>query len=132
MTMRVKSGDASIRLEGEEGWVESNGWNSQLTSSNDKILDLTRKNVTLPAASDEFINFLKCIRENKKPVCSVESGHRTSSLLHCGNAALKLNRKIFWDCQSEHVINDPEADKLRKRAMRAMWSYSKICPDFTY
>ena len=43
ITMRVKSGNASIRLEGDDGWVESVGWNNELVASNEKILDLNRK-----------------------------------------------------------------------------------------
>jgi hypothetical protein len=45
---------------------------------------------------------------------------------------LKLNRKIEWDPLKESFINDPEAEKFRKREMREKWSYSKICLDFKY
>jgi predicted dehydrogenase len=132
LTMRVKSGDASIRLEGEEGWVESGGWNSQLTASNAKILDLSVKKIALPTANDEFIDFLQSIKSGRKAICSAESGHRTSTLLHCGNIALKLNRKLVWNPVNEQFINDPEADKFRRRAMREKWSYSRICPEYKY
>ncbi len=132
MSMRVKSGDASIRIEGEEAWVESVGWNSKLSASNEKILDLTQKKIFLPTANDEFIDFLQGIKSGRKPIYSAESGHRTSTLLHCGNAALKLNRKVKWNCQDEHFVDDPEANKFRKREMREKWSYAKICPDFEY
>ncbi len=132
ITMRVKSGDASIKIEGDEAWVESVGWNSQLTASNEKILELTQKKVSLPTANDEFINFLQGIKAGRLPICSAESGHRTSTLLHCGNIALKLNRKMTWDCQGEYFVNDPEANKYRTREMREKWSYHKICPDFKY
>ena len=43
VTMRVKSGNASIRLEGVEGWVESVGWNRKLVAGNDKIIDIAEK-----------------------------------------------------------------------------------------
>jgi predicted dehydrogenase len=132
LTMRVKSGDASIRLEGEAAWVESVGWNGPVTASNEKILELSQKKITLPTASDEFIDFLQSIKKGRKPIYSPESGHRTSTLLHCGNIALKLNRKLTWNCQDEHFVNDPEADKFRSREMREKWSYAKICPDFKY
>jgi len=132
ITMRVKSGDASIRLIGEEGWAESIGWNTKLTASNEKILDLTEKKVALPTADDEFINFLESIKAGRKAIYTPESGHRTSTLLHCGNIALKLNRKVKWDPQNERFVNDPEAEKFRKREMREKWSYSKICPMYKY
>ncbi len=132
ITMRIKSGDASIRIEGEEAWIESVGWNGRLRASDEKILNLTQKNISLPTASDEFIDFLQGIRAGHKPICSPESGHRTSSLLHTGNIALKLNRKLTWNCHDEQFVNDSEANMHRTRVMREKWSYSKICPDFKY
>ncbi|MCX6225402.1 MAG: Gfo/Idh/MocA family oxidoreductase [Bacteroidia bacterium] len=132
LTMRVKSGNASIRIEGEEGWVESVGWNRGLGASHAKILDLTGKKVVLPTANDEFIDFLQSIKEGRKAIYSPESGHRTSTLLHCGNIALKLNRKLEWDPLNESFINNQEADKLKKREMRDPWSYSRICPGYKY
>jgi len=132
VTMRVKSGNASIRLEGDEGWVESVGWNKSLVASKDNILDLTGKNVALPTNNDEHKDFLESIKNRRKAIYPPELGHRLSTLLHCGNIALKLNRKIEWDPLKESFINDPEAEKFRKREMREKWSYSKICPDFKY
>jgi hypothetical protein len=130
--MRVKSGNASIRLEGEEAWVETVGWNRKPVASNEKILDLTEKKISLPTANDEFIDFLQSIKDGRTAIYSAESGHRTSSLLHFGNIALKLNHKLEWNPQAEIFVNNLEAEKLRKREMREKWSYSKICPEYNY
>lgn len=132
ITMRVKSGNASIRVEGEDGWVESVGWRGKLVASNDNILDLTEKKVVLPTNTDEHKDFLESIKAGRKAIYTPESGHRTSSLLHCGNIALKLNRKVEWDPLNESFVNDPEAEKFRKRNMREKWSYNEICPKFNY
>jgi len=132
ITMRVKGGDASIRLEGEEGWVESVGWNQEPAASIENVFDLSEKKIVLPTGNDEFINFLECIRTGRKTINSPESAHRTSTLLHCGNIALKLNRKLEWDPDKEKFRNDPEADKLMKREMRDKWSYTRICPGYSY
>jgi hypothetical protein len=141
ITMRVKSAsgsassnfsNASIRLEGEEAWVESIGWNRKLSASDEKILDLTAKKISLPTADNEFVDFLQSIKAGRKALYTAEMGHRTSSLLHCGNIALKLNRKVEWNPANEQFINDPEAEKLKRRAMREKWSYSRICPDYKY
>ena len=132
LTMRVKCGDASIRITGDEGWIESIGWNSKPNASNSKIMDFGNRAVTLPTGNDEFIDFLQGIKNNRKPVYSAESGHRTSTLLHCGNTALKLNRKLTWNSKDENFVNDAEADQFRKRGMRDHWSYAKICPGYNY
>ena len=130
--MRIKSGTGGIRLEGEEAWVESLGWTTKLTASNEKILDLTTKKTALPTANDEFIDFLTSIKEGRKAIYTAETGHRTSTLLHFGNIAMKLNQKLEWDPANEKFINNPDADKLKKRSMREKWSYSRICPNFKY
>ena len=132
VTMRVSGGKASIRIEGDEGWIESIGWNAKVKASSENILDLKEKKISLPTASDEFIDFLKSIKEGRKAIYSAESGHRTSTLLHFGNIALKLNRKVEWNPQNELFIGDPEAEIYRKREMREKWSYAKICPQFKY
>jgi predicted dehydrogenase len=132
INMQVKSGGASIRIEGEEGWVESKGWRGKLVASNEKILDLTEKKVVLPTAKNEHVNFLESIKAKRETIYTPEKGHRLSTLLHCGNIALKLNRKVEWNPQNESFVNDPEADKFKKRAMREKWSYNKICPEYKY
>ena len=135
VTMRIMSepqADASIRIEGDEGWVESKGWNMELAASDGRILEPAENKVVLPTGNDEFINFLESIRSGRKTIYSPESGHRTSSLLHIGNIALKLNRRVRWDPLNESFINDPEAEKFRKREMRDQWSYTRICPRYKY
>lgn len=131
ITMRVKSGNASIRIEGEKEWVESVGWTAKLNASNEQVLNLKQKEVVLPTNTDEHKDFLESIHAGRKSLYTPELGHRTSALLHCGNIALKLNRKLEWDPVNEHFVNDQEADTFRNRPMRDEWSYQKICPEFT-
>jgi len=134
-TMTVKSGpgsDASIRCEGDKGWIASVGWNQELSASEEKITDLNQKQLSLPTGADEFRDFLEKIRSGGKVVNTHEAGHRTSSLLHTGNIALKLNRNLNWDPVNERFANDPEADRFLKREMREKWSYGKICPGYKY
>jgi hypothetical protein len=133
--MTVKSGagsDASIRCEGDNGWIASVGWNSELSASEEKITDLSHKQLNLPTGADEIRDFLEKIKSGGTVVNTPEAGHRTSSLLHTGNIALKLNRKLEWDPVNERFANDPEADRFLKRKMREKWSYSKICPEYKY
>ncbi len=132
LTMHLGIGDGTIRIEGDEGWIESSGWNKKSTASNEKIFDLKEKKISLPTASDEFIDFLSSIKAGRKAIYTAESGHRTSTLLHGGNIALKLNRKLVWNPEDESFKNDPEADKFRKREMRSPWTYDKICPQYKY
>ena len=41
--------------------------------------------------------------------------------MHIGNIAMWLGRKLQWDPDKEHFVNDPAADRHLGRAMRAPW-----------
>ena len=57
----------------------------------------------------------------KDPIEPVEVGHRTSSLCHVANIAMKLKRKLTSDPERELIVNDEEANKLLDRPMRNPW-----------
>jgi hypothetical protein len=61
------------------------------------------------------------VKSRQDPVESVEIGHRTASLCHLGNIAMKLHRKIRWDPQQEQIVDDAEAAAMLSRPMRAPW-----------
>ena len=52
---------------------------------------------------------------------SGEKGHRTASLCHLGNIAMRLGRKIPWDPEKETCPNDPEATQMLRRPYREPW-----------
>ena len=41
---------------------------------------------------------------------------------HLGDIAIRTGRTIKWDEEKETIIDDPEAAKMLKRAMRAPWA----------
>jgi hypothetical protein len=48
-------------------------------------------------------------------------GHRSATVCHLGNIAMLLGRKLNWDPKAEKFINDPAADRMTARTMRAPW-----------
>ncbi len=66
-------------------------------------------------------NFLQCVRTRKRPASDAEVGCRSITVCHLGNIAYWLERALRWDPEKERFINDPEADKMIARAMRAPW-----------
>jgi predicted dehydrogenase len=63
-------------------------------------------------------NFLECVKTRKDPICDVEIGHRSVSMCHLGNIAIRLGRRIEWDPVNEVVIGDEEAQFLTQRPRR--------------
>ena len=72
-------------------------------------------------SSDHVRNFSQCVKSRHDPVEPVEVGHRTASLCHLGNIAMRLKRKIHWDPAKEQIVGDDEAAKMLARPMRAPW-----------
>ncbi|NLH16615.1 MAG: Gfo/Idh/MocA family oxidoreductase [Phycisphaerae bacterium] len=71
---------------------------------------------------DHKMNFLECIKSRQNPICHAEVGHRSATLCHLGNIAMLLDRELNWDPVKEKFVNDPEADAMISRNMRAPWT----------
>ncbi len=124
------------RFEGTEGWVEF--VDGGLKTSPDSLKDtkIGLQEIHLPVAVksrakdepprsmsyDHVRNFIDCVKSRQDPVEPVEAGHRTASLCHLGNIAMKLHRKIRWDPKQEQILGDDEAAKMLSRPMRAPWT----------
>jgi predicted dehydrogenase len=68
-------------------------------------------------------NFLDCIRSRHDPIAHVEIGHRSSTVCHLGNIAVRLGKKkvLRWNPATERFTNDDEANAMLTRPMRAPW-----------
>lgn len=50
-----------------------------------------------------------------------ESSHRSATLLHLANIAIRTGRKIRYDPVKEEIIGAEEANRLVNQPMRAPW-----------
>jgi predicted dehydrogenase len=133
---------AGTRFEGTEGWLDL-GWDGLETHPDSlKATKFGPNEIRLPLSVagremllsgrqqmkgsglnvDHARNFLDCVRSRQDPVEPVEAGHRTASLCHLANIAMRLRRKIRWDPHTEQIVNDEEADKMLSRPIRAPWT----------
>ncbi|MFO0909400.1 MAG: Gfo/Idh/MocA family oxidoreductase [Isosphaeraceae bacterium] len=80
---------------------------------------LTDKDVHLEESADHHQNFLDCIKSRKRPIADVEIGHRSATVCHLGNIALRLGRRIQWDPSAEQILGDSEAAAMLVRPYRS-------------
>jgi len=76
----------------------------------------------LQTSGDHHSNWFECIKTRAKPICDVEVGHRSATVCHLGNIAVRLGRKLTWDPATERFLEDEEADRYISRPMRSPWS----------
>jgi predicted dehydrogenase len=68
--------------------------------------------------------WLEAIRNNSKKPINVppEVGQRSGTVCHLANIAMELDRRILdWDPAKEEFINDDQANRMTRRAMREPW-----------
>jgi myo-inositol 2-dehydrogenase/D-chiro-inositol 1-dehydrogenase len=61
------------------------------------------------------------IRTRQQPGGNADSSHRSATLFHLGNVAIRVGRKLKWDPVAQKVIGDEEANRLVDIPMRAPW-----------
>jgi predicted dehydrogenase len=67
-------------------------------------------------------NFFDCVKSRQKPAADVSIGHRSATVCHLGNIAVRTNKKITWDPNSETIVGDPEAAKWLMKEYRKPWT----------
>ena len=125
----------NVRFEGSEGWVEFSLHGLRTSPASLKDVTFGPQEIRLPVSiqgrhedslryypADHVQNFLDCVKSREEPVEPVEAGHRTASLCHLGNIAMRLRRKIRWDPKQEQILGDSEAGAMLSRPTRAPWT----------
>ncbi len=99
-------------------------------SEPEEILDepLGANDVRLYSSTDHHQNWLDCIKTRRDPICSVEIGHRSATICHLGNIAVRSGKKIQWDPQKEVVVGDAELASQISRAYRKPWTLPRLEP----
>lgn len=64
-------------------------------------------------------NFFECVRDGGKPISDVWTSHRSASLCHLANIAMKLDRPLEWDPEKEMFPKDQEATSMTRREQRS-------------
>jgi predicted dehydrogenase len=113
-----------VRFEGSEGWIFTNGRTIEASSETLKNWMPGPNDLRLYESTNHYHDFIESVRSRKDPLSPVEVGHRTATICHLGNIAMKLNRKFRWDPKAEQIIGDDAASQMLQRPHRAPWKYT--------
>ena len=115
-------GGPNVVFEGEKGSIAvSRG--DKITSNPPEILKepLKSSDTHLYVSRNHHSNWLDCIKSRELPICDVAIGHRSATVCHLGNIAIRAGRKITWDPKTQTIVGDAEASKMLSRPYRAPW-----------
>ncbi|MBC7888713.1 MAG: Gfo/Idh/MocA family oxidoreductase [Ferruginibacter sp.] len=116
-----KTGKQACHFIGSKGevWVARGELLTTPASLKDQLIGANEKRVYF--SDNHYTDFIKAIRSRQKPICDVETGHRTASVCNLGNIAYSIRRPLEWDPVKERFINDPQADEMLSRTLRKKW-----------
>ena len=106
---------------GEKGWAHVDR-GRQATEPANLWSDVIGPNeIRLYESRDHQQNFLDCVKSRRKTITPIEVAHRSISVGLLGEIAMLLERKLHWNPEKEEFVNDPEANRMLSRPMRAPW-----------
>lgn len=116
-------GTRGLKFIGDEGWMFIHIHGAKLESDPPSLKDehVGDDGVHLGRSPGHHQNFIDSVRSRKDPVATAEIGHRTASVCHLVNIAMRTGRKLKWDPVKEVITNDAEAQKLVSPSMRFPW-----------
>ena len=110
-----------VKFIGEKGWVfVKRGFIDAEPKSLLKSV-IKPQEIHLYPSDDHRQNFLDCIRSRGETAAPIEQAHRSITIAHLANIAMQLQRPIHWNPEKEEFVNDPEACRMSRRALREPW-----------
>jgi len=115
----LRSGVTFIGSEGTV-WVDR----GRIESTPESLVEAEIKEgeVHLYESRNHARNFIDCVYSREEAIAPVETAHRSITIAHLGNIAMKLGRDLVWDPKKEMFVGDPEANGKLSRPYRAPWS----------
>jgi len=83
---------------------------------------ITDSEIKLYVSGQHERNFIDCIFSGAPTITTCEIGHRSITIAHLANIALRLGRKeVKWDPVNEVFLNDADANQMKRAVMRGAW-----------
>jgi len=110
-----------IKFIGDKGWLFVD--TGRIDAEPKSILkeEIGPDEIHLYESSDHAANFINCIRTRNPTAAPVDQAHRSVTVCHLGNIAMRLGRNIRWDPATEQIIGDDQAARMLSRPMRSPW-----------
>lgn len=117
-------GPRGLKFEGDDGWIFIYIHGGRMEASRPSLLEeeVGDAEIRLGRSPGHMRNFLDSVRSRRQPVAPAEAGHRTASICHLNNIAMRTGKTLAWDPKAERITNDEGANTLLTPAMRGPWT----------
>ncbi len=121
-------GSCGERFEGTEGWAAAADGYAQPDASSPALLREQKKALADYVARtrrpmNHVRDFLDCVRTRRPTVGNPDVMFRSMAICLAADICERLKRSVKLDLQRAEFVNDPEANRMRSRAMRPPYTY---------
>ncbi len=117
-----------VRFEGSDGWAWATRGAHEV-SARGLLTDPPMRNPEeLYRSANHVTNFVDCCFSGKATAAPIEAAHRSVSIAHLANIAIKIGRDLKWDPRGERCQDDDTANSMLERPYRAPWSLEGTAP----
>ncbi|GEO05143.1 dehydrogenase [Adhaeribacter aerolatus] len=130
---KIEGQDRGIIFYGDKGSLDTGHDGYRIYDQEGKLLQDVKANETaslegrntaspsLGMDSLHVADFLDAIKNNRRPNCDVELGHKSTVAMQLGNISWRVGRDLKIDPKNGHIIGDKEAEKLWSREYEKGW-----------
>jgi predicted dehydrogenase len=132
---KIEGQDRGIIFYGEKGSLDTGGDSYKVYDPEGKLVSEVKapesgeggmqgRNTASPSLCMDSLHvadFLDAIKNNRRPNCDVELGHKSTVAMQLGNIAWRVGRDLKIDPKNGHIIGDKEAEKLWSREYEKGW-----------
>jgi predicted dehydrogenase len=121
-------GACGERFDGPDGWVAAADGYSETEVSSPALLREYKKVLSdYTARTQRPLNhlrdFVDCIRSRRLTVANPDVMQRSMNICLAADICERLGRNLTFDLRQAEFVGDPEANRLRSRAMRAPYVF---------
>ena len=121
LLIKMDSAEKMVHFEGDQGWIRVDDYGNIDAEPKSILKERTVSGFSFFYLEGHVGNFLDCVRTRRQPVSNVEVALATHTLIHAANLSIRLKRPLRWDVENRRFLDDPEANRMLTRTMRAPW-----------
>jgi predicted dehydrogenase len=113
--------EGGVTFEGTEGSIWVTRGNQRTNPESLWESQIGPQEIQLYRSTHHFRNFVDCVYSREEPAAPAEVAHRSITLAHLGNIAMRLGRDLKWDPVRERILDDAEAASMLSRPYHHGW-----------
>ncbi|HRI89275.1 MAG TPA: Gfo/Idh/MocA family oxidoreductase [Candidatus Hydrogenedentes bacterium] len=118
-----QQGPRGVKFEGDKGWVFIHVHGGHLEAEPSSLLKeiIGPDEIHLGRSPGHHRDFLNNVKTRGECFAAPEIGHRTATMCHLANIAMRLERPLKWNPDTERFTNDDEANRMLEVPQRSPW-----------